>query len=67
MIQMDHLTKSELRAQESRSCLAFFLENPAIWTDVVLDNLENEYVNAIDRPNFDVLLQDNSVVRVGDA
>ena len=67
MIQMDHLTKSVLRPQGSRSCLAFFLENPAIWRDVVLDNLENEYVNAIDRPNFDVLLQDNIVVRVFDA
>ena len=59
---MDHLAKSVLRAQESRSFLAFSWENPAIWTSVLLDNLENEYVNAIDCSNFGVLLQKNSVV-----
>lgn len=67
MLQMVHLNKTVLRAQESRSCLAFFLESPAIWTEIVLDNKENEYLNAIDRSSFDALLQDNSVVRVGDA
>ena len=67
MLQMDRLNKSVLRAQESRSCLAFFLENPAIRTDVVLDKLDNEYANASDRPNIDTLLLNNSAVCGGDA
>ena len=34
---------------------------------VVLDNKDNEYVNASDRPNIDTLLLNNSAVCGGDA
>lgn len=65
MIHVGRLTKSVLGARESRSCLVLSMANPAIWMGFELDKFGNECVNAIESFSFDVLLQDNSAMRVG--